>query len=951
MNTLLDNGRRGRQILASVFAISALAIGGLALAQDDADADEGRSDGDAADLGKLEVTGSRIRRIDLEGPSPIVVLDREDIEAQGFATVYEALENLPQNTGTLQGEQYTNSFTPNAQSLSLRSLGGGRTLVLLNGRRVADYPQPYNSQSNFFNFATIPTAAIERVEILTGSASAIYGSDAIAGVINVILREDVAAPTLSVRAGTTLEGGGDSLRANAVWGKQWDRLSLTVAAEHHSIEPIYGKDRDYLDSVEDAPQLAGQIPYTRSALILSNWYDAPTPDDWEGPDPYPGVYYDPGQETCDSMQSAGVPYEYAFRAGRGTYCGRDDFGDETLQNERDRNSIYVSMTMDVGESSSIYADLMYWDSSSSLQGFHNWWGGDVWDPNIVSAAGFAGDWTYVQRIFHPNETGSQESTFDESALNTTIGMEGSFANFWNWEAGVTYSTNDYEERQDRFKEEVADAYFGGSEMVDICVPLLGFACDFFQRDYSTAQFSIYDRLSQADIDAVMGRMAIDSDASVWSAFAEVDGDLWEMKHGPVQFAGTLEFASQEYQITPDSRLLDQTGNGWWGLSGTGGGGERDRSAVGVEFLIPLRQDLRATVAGRYDNYDDDSDVGGAGTYGLGLEYRPMDTLLLRASYNTSFRAPDMHYLYADESGFFTGTRDIWQCRQEAIDDGTEYDELACDVIGVAGTRRGSLDLEEEDGESLTVGFTWNPVDSFEFGVDYFELELSNAVRDMSVLQLNRDEADCQLGETVTGEAVDINSAECQSTLARITRDPQIGDDLPDLDTVNIDPINSSLRRQKGFDARMAYTIDTDRAGSFKLSFDYTHVLKDERQLYVEDEIDKDYRDDLTNFNARSIVNGAVSWDFGSFNSVLYAHRLGSMPNWQETGRLPTWTTYNFSATQRLMDDKLVLSVLVNNLTNERPPYDDGFTTWPFFFRGQYNARGRELFGMLTYTFE
>jgi outer membrane receptor protein involved in Fe transport len=930
-----------KSVIASFAVAISLLIAGPLLAQDAADE---ATDEDSADLGRLEVTGTRIKRLDVEGPSPIVVVTREDIEARGFATVYEALEELPQNTGTLQGEQFTNTFTPNAQSLSLRSLGGGRTLVLLNGRRVADYPQPFNSQSNFFNFATIPAAAIERVEVLTGSASAVYGSDAVAGVINIILRDDVTAPTLTLRAGQTKDGGGDSELVSFVWGKQWDRASLTIAAEHQDMDPIFGKDRDYLDSVEDAPQSAGKIPFTRSALILSNWYGAPGPE---------GVYYDPGEQTCLDMQSEGVPYVYAYRDGRGNYCGRDDFGDETIQNERDRNSVYVNFKAELTDSMSFYTDVMYWDSSASLQGFHNWWGGDVWDPNIVSAAGFAGDWTYVQRVFHPNETGNQESTFDETATNATIGLEGAFPNFWNWEVGATYSYNDYEERQWRFKEEVADAYFGGTSQVDICIPLLGFACDFFQPDYSTAQFTVYDTLSQADMDAVSGQMAIDSDASVWSAFAEFDGDLMEMKHGPLQFAAVLEFASQEYDITPDERLLDQTGNGWWGLSGTGGGGDRDRSAVGLEFGIPVTEKLQATLAGRYDNYDDDSDVGGAATYGIGLEYRPIESLLLRSSFNTSFRAPDMHYLYADESGFFSSTRDIYQCRQEAIDLGIEYNELDCDFEQFAGVRAGNLGLAEEEGESFTIGFVYSPDNNFSIQLDYFELELDDAVRDLSTQQLARDEADCQLGVTTTGEAVDINSEECQDTLRRLTREPDpLGTgEIQDFDTFFIGGINTSKRKQTGFDAAMDYLVETDNIGDFGFRVDYTHVLSDERQLYKEDPLDKDFRDDKQNFNARSTVNVAATWDYKKFSGLLYAHRLGSMPNWQETDRLGSWTTFNGSATMLFLDDKLTASLLVNNLTDKRPPVDDGFTTWPFYWRGQYNARGRETFLQLRYTFE
>jgi len=937
-----------RKAVIACVAASSILFSSQVFAQDEEVVDEAVAE-DSTDLGKLKVTGSRIRRLDVEGPSPIVVVTRDEIEERGFSSVYEALENLTQNTGTLQHESFTNRFTPNAQALNLRNLGGGRTLVLLNGRRVADYPQPYNSQSNFFNFATIPAAAIEQVEVLTGSASAVYGSDAIAGVINVILRDDVTAPTITARYGTTADGGGDSTRVSGVWGKQWDRASVTIAAEHHAIDPIFGKDRDYLDDVTDAPQLAGSVPFSRAALIYSGFIGSPN-----SLVESPGNYYDPGEDVCAAMQSEGVPYVYAYRQDRGNYCGRDDFGDETIQNKRDRNSVYMNFKADISDSTSFYADAMYWDSSAYNKGFNIWWGGRVWHPTIDNAAGTQGDLVNIQRIFHPNETGDQTNSYEESATNVSMGFEGSFSNFWNWEAGASYSTNDYHQRQWRMKEEVADEYFAGTEMIDVCIPLFGVAlgCDF--PDYSTAGFNLYETLGQDDIDTLMGQLMIDSDASVYSVFAEVDGDLMEMKHGPLQFAAVAEFASQEYDITPDERLLSQTGEGWWGRSGTGGGGERDRSGAGIELGIPLTENFRATTALRYDNYNDKSEVGGAATYGVGLEFRPTDALLLRASYNTSFRAPDMHYLFADESGFFSSARDIYQCRQDAIDASEEYNELDCDFFQFAGIREGNLDLEEEEGESLTFGFVFSPTNNFSLQVDFYQLELDGAVLDLSIQQLARDEADCRLGVDVNGNSVDTSSAKCVDALTRIVRldDPLAPPGtIQDFDVITTGGINQSFRKQTGIDAAMDYRWETDSLGDFGIRFDYTHVLSDQLQEFSFDDIERDFRDDKQNFNARSNINMTATWEYKKFSGVLHGTRIGSMPNWQETGRIAPWFTYNASASMRFMDDKLVASILVGNLLNTRPPKDEGFTSWPFFWRGQYNALGRQTFLRLSYTFE
>jgi outer membrane receptor protein involved in Fe transport len=344
---------------------------------------------------------------------------------------------------------------------------------------------------------------------------------------------------------------------------------------------------------------------------------------------------------------------------------------------------------------------------------------------------------------------------------------------------------------------------------------------------------------------------------------------------------------------------------------------------------------------------------GAATWGLGLEFRPMDSVLLRGNYNTSFRAPDMHYLFADESGFFNSTRDIYQCRVEAADNGVPYNELQCDPNSqLAGVRQGELGLREEDGKSFNFGIVVSPNNDLKFSVDYFDIELENVVTDMDIQQLARDEADCQLGVTTTGQPVDINSAECMDVLSRVTRLPTIDPtEIPDYDTFFIGPINNSLRHQTGFDAAVSYDIETQATGTFGMAMSYTHVLKDEQRVYEFDPIEEDFRDNLQNFNARSVVNASLNWDISDFNTTLYAFRLGSMPNWQETGRLPTWTIYNATATMMFMDDKLAVTGIVNNVLDTRPPYDDGFNTWPFFFRGQYNARGREAFLQLRYTFE
>lgn len=165
-----------RNLLARSLALAlVLPMATTAFAQEtDADEEETTTADGTTTLDAVTVVGSRIKRSEIEGPSPVTVISAEQIEREGFISVYDALNTLTQTTGSIQNELTQSGFTPNAQVLNLRGLGPGRVLTLINGRRAADYPLPYNGQSNFVNLASIPAAAVERVELLSGGASAIY---------------------------------------------------------------------------------------------------------------------------------------------------------------------------------------------------------------------------------------------------------------------------------------------------------------------------------------------------------------------------------------------------------------------------------------------------------------------------------------------------------------------------------------------------------------------------------------------------------------------------------------------------------------------------------------------------------------------------------------------------------------------------------------------------------
>ena len=184
-----------------------------------------------ASLKAFVVTGSRIPRSEKEGATPVTVITGQELESKGYRNVFDALQSQTQNTGFTQGADYGNTFTPAANALSLRGLGPNHTLVLVDGRRVADYPIAYDGNVNFVNLANIPSAMIDRIEILNGAASAVYGSDAIAGVVNIIMKKHIDGIEVNVKGGRTWDGGGGNGRLQVSGGKEFGALSTVFGPE------------------------------------------------------------------------------------------------------------------------------------------------------------------------------------------------------------------------------------------------------------------------------------------------------------------------------------------------------------------------------------------------------------------------------------------------------------------------------------------------------------------------------------------------------------------------------------------------------------------------------------------------------------------------------------------------------------------------------------------------
>lgn len=890
----------------------------------------------AQTLDKVTVTGSRIKRVDVEGPAPVVVVTAADIEKEGFSTVYDALNTLTQFTGSVQNELVQNGFTPNASFLNLRGLGPGYQLILINGRRAADYPLPYNSQSNAVNLANIPAAAIERIEVLTGGASAIYGSDAVAGVVNIIMKTNFDGDQLSVRAGTTARGGGDTGRLQWVGGKTGNNWSLTYAFEALEREEIFASQRSFMDSFYDEPGRSRDDINPTEGLLLFDGFNSSR------------IFPDGAQATCDRFKDFEIYFFETSSVYTGPRCGYPGYpATQSIRNSDSNQSAYLYGTWDFEGGMQGWAQFNYTRAKAKFtSGTQFWTTPDyIFAPNVTSEELPFGAFVQPQRIFTPSETGGNlVTTSEEKSLDFAVGLRGNFANGrFDWDATLSRSEYKLNTSQPRFLANPLNDYFLGESLGPD--PYFD-AYDSFELNLDRF-FNPIDPATFASLNTLVRDRA---ESSVTQANFVLSGDLFELPAGPVGMAAVLEGAKQKYEVKPDARTSPTyTGpEPIYNLTSSGGHGDRTRYAFGVEFSVPITSNFKANLAGRYDKFDDISEIDGASTWQVGLEWRPVESLLLRASHATSFRAPDMHYIFAEESGFYTQIFDEYKCRRDGFDPRVSPNPCAGADYNyqVFGTRRGDPNLEAETGKSTTVGFVWDLTEQMSISVDYYNIELKDAVGDISGL-LFRNEADCLLGQTRDGQPVDPNSSTCQFYTALVERAGSGGLADEQVEQFRSFPINQSLNKTSGIDAAWRYELDTDRWGSFGFQLNWTHVLKLDFQEFEGGDM-INVRDHPQYFNFRSRINGTVSWEKNDWRAAAYYTRWGSLPNWAETGRIAPYILWNLNVAKKITD-KATVGVYVNNVFDKLHPRDDTFNTYPYFWRA-YSPIGREVFVQFDYKF-
>lgn len=928
------------------------------------------------ELDKVVVVGSRIKRAQVEGPAPVTVITTEQFQREGLMTIGDALQTLPGNTTqSYTGDQAVSGFTPNAQVVNLRSLGPGYTLTLVNGRRPAQYPQPYNRDNNVINVKAIPSSIVERTEILTGGASAIYGSDAVAGVVNIVTKKKFDGQVFRARLGTTEEGGGQSQDYEYTGGHSGARWSAMWSIQYGRNNPIFASQRDFLSDTRKGPL---GPDFTNPALSLI----AIRGTAFGGGASGTNAYF-PGKAVCDAFG-----YTEKTTAARGHYCGSfTQPGSRSIYNANQYYSTYASGTFDINEKTQAYASFTYYDSKARSSSGTEFWGtsGDRFNTTKGGATTAFyydpqfGGVVQLQRVFNPFELGGSDAVtthYKEKTWDITAGVRGNIFDRFDWDATVQYSKYDYTANRPRQLAQAVHDYFLG--------PLLGYANTAGGTTGASAIYPIHNLnlarwttpLTPDQYKAMSTRVINQGVTTSKSLNLTVTGDLFNMPAGPVGFAGTLEGVRQTVDLRSDPRtnpLRPADSQTIYNLVSSGRTeGTRDRYAVGAEFRVPLLKTLTAQLAGRYDKYDDISAIGGAFTYNVGLEFRPVERLLLRSSYATSFRAPDMQLIYAQGAASYSSILDQYACLSgtgAAAGKGNRT-YVKCNVSGdttIYQTQTviaGNPKLTDEKGKSFGAGFVWDMTDNANVSVDYWRIRLNDSAAQLGTSYLLATEAACRLGNSYAGTSLPSNPAPsadiCSNVQSLVTRTNAPGTPQDGLiERINNAYVNTALTDTSGLDTVYNWRHKMGRFGTLNLNVAHSLVISYKYKLLKTNEL-KDYRD-TSAIAQRARLRGSLGWGIGTWNSTLSFFRYGSAVSaagttglngagQYYTSRLGPYITYNLAVSKKF-GDHLTVDFNAVNLTNKQYRSDNSYTAYPFYdYTIGSDTQGRRYFLSARYKF-
>lgn len=864
---------------------------------------------------RVDVTGSNIKRVEGEGALPVQVITREEINRTGAQNAYDLLNLISTNNsgGNVSFGNVIGSTTFSAQTASLRGLGGQATLVLINGKRVTSFSGEVQGVYGV-NLDMIPFSAIERVEVLKDGASAVYGSDAIGGVINFILRQDYKGYEATAYYGSPTRGGGGdvwNVKGSAGWGDLGkDRWNAFLSAYYNENKPLDQNDRNF----------------SRTAYIPAEGYNTTSGNTF------------PGYITTGGIGSAlgGFPDCGSTATGNirvGSRCRFDPAAVDGVESipETKTTSVFGSGRFQITPDWQAYAWGFYTHEENRFiiqptpisEQFFYGPNGDIpaevilpptspYYPNALAAShGVAGQPLHV--LYRCVICGLRDTTDTNDGWQGVAGFKGSQ---WNWDFDFNFFYS-----QNETKDHPNHGFVRYSQILPI---------------FNSGVVNFFGENTQAAQDLVNGTQystdALSAKAKNYGVEAKASADIYKLPAGPLALAVGFDARKETLTQTFDPGL--RTGD----ITGYGGNfpdidKDRKNQSLFAEFNIPIVKTLEANAAVRWDHY---SDFGDTTNPKVSLRWQPVSQLLLRGSWGTGFIAPTLTQLYgANQNGVSApGLTDPIRCPIT----GSSFD---CDTqFGVLFG--GNPDLKPEKANQWQVGFVLEPTPAFSIGVDYFNIDLKNLfVNGFSQSTILGDLA--QYGQYVT----------------RGAPDPQFPN-LPGR-ILSIDQrfVNIGEEKLSGFDVDARARLPETPWGRVRLSLAGTYFIKIDvlqNDGSFAGFVSNAYAAAATGVSPRWKHYASATWEYGPWTATLAQNfqssyidnqtnandelrRVGSMSLWDIQGTYSGFKNWTLTAG-------------VRNLFDTNPPFSNQVNTFQAGYDpSYYDARARFVYASVGFTFK
>jgi len=916
---------------------------------------------DEDEVERIEVTGSRIRRTDLEGSAPVTTISSDDILKMGVTNVGDMLQNLTSSAGAALNTAVNNNGDGSI-TFSLRGLGSQRTLVLVNGRRMVKGGNGAGSGNpSAVDLRTIPVASIKRVEVLKDGASAVYGSDGIAGVVNIITKTDYNGAELKVNYGITDEDDGRQNQVDLTIGSSSDRGNLVLAAGWSRQGEVMMGDR------------------ARSEYELRAYPDGSTQQGgssappWNNVDGAPGSANDPDKPSADINVSRGSSFD-DWRVYNG---GTDSYNYNPVNYHQTPNEIWHMSVMggyDLGNFSILESVRGYAEASYVKADSDTLLAPEPLAPLIFfgTAAPYSPD-NYYNQMYGPKdadgnsyvlndwrrrmvETGGRASSSSRDTSRFVLGLEGSFSNGWGWDL--------YYIRGDHSSSTYNQGYFNLTSVGDAVGPThfdsngelqcgtvdtpIGNGCvplNIFGEPGTDSEVSaeMLQYISGNYNTTNSGKNSTES----W-AFS-VNGEIFELPAGLVGFAFGIESREEGGSFTPDSLLLSGTTTAGSSLS-TKGSYKTDEAFV--EFVIPLVSDtdfadsIELSAALRYSDY---STFGDNTSGKLGVVWRVNDNLTIRATRSNAFRAPDTSELFGGASTGFPTATDPCSDKalkgalpnQNCINQGVPasgFDDGSIEQIPTRGG--GNLALTPEEADIFTTGLVYSPewAEGLSFTLDYWDIELTNYIS--------------TIGTKIILEEC-MNSGEFCERIQRIQSGLNQGTIIIVYDAnTNVGGVDTS-----GVDFNATYSFESSGYGEFKINFDTSYLIEYVKHNANEPVAHQGWLKDSQDGNfPRLKANISLDWSYDNYSqhlAIKYIHHV----NETESGwwtlpfvrEVDAFTTVDWQGTYYLGEYNTRLTFGILNLLDEEPPF--AYSAFNGNTDGRtYDVIGRQFYLSTTLNF-